>query len=161
MDKPGLSHVHYWHDAFIEAIVANPLISQGDLARLCGYSESWVSIMVNTDAFKNRLAERKAEISDPILRASVKERVEAAAKRSLDKLIERMDANAPMKTNELIAIAKLGVEGAPAPINPFAQTNNYIVQLPPVAQTSAQWLAASKGRGVPEVIDVSPRGLGE
>jgi len=158
MAEISISKVRYTHDAIIDEIIAFPSISQGELCKLFGFTQSWMSIIVNSDAFKNRLTERKAELVDPKIQASVNERLEALAKRSLDKLLDRLDTNLPFSNGDLIAAAKLGVGSAPV-VNPFAQTNNYIVQMPPPAQTAKAWIENSPRAQA--VQDISPRGLAD
>jgi hypothetical protein len=140
--KPAIGKIRYTHDAMIEIIISQPGISQGEIAREFGYSETWVSIIINSDAFQERLRVRKAELTDPLIRATIEERLEGLAKRSLDKLIERLDTGAGLRTPDLIAMAKLGVgDRANRPATPTQQNNLYVVALPAPAQTSSDWLA--------------------
>lgn len=162
MAEVQLRKVRYTHDAVIDEILINPTISQNDLAKMFGFSVSWISICMNSDAFKERLAERKAEITDPILRATIKDKVEAAAGRALDRIIDRLESptHGSIKTADLVAIAKLGAT-PPAPA-PAAQTNNlYVVQVPAPANNAQSWLSQASGRklpgGIPLVEEIEPR----
>lgn len=139
-----LNRVRYTHDACIEQILLDPSISQGDLARMFGFSQSWMSICINSDAFQNRLEERKAEFVDPVLRASIAERLDAVAKRSLDKIMERLDSETGyIKTAELVQIAKLGVGDKNTRVaQPQTQNNLYVVHVPPPAETAEKWLGS-------------------
>lgn len=150
---PELARVRYTHDAIIDEIIAFPSISQGELARKFGFTQSWMSIMINSDSFQYRLAERKTELVDPKIRASVEARLEQLAKGALDRLLERLDSNQPFSNSDLIAAAKLG-SGDRAMVRGVApQTvNNYVVHLPPPASDKTSWLASSS-RG--DIIDVS------
>jgi hypothetical protein len=154
----SLQKCRYTHDAAIDEILMNPTISQNDLAKMFGFSAGWISVMMTSDAFKERLAERKAEIIDPILRATFEEKTKAAAHRSLDKLIERLDnPGTAVATKDLIAIAKLGIPtGAAAPT---VQNNLYVVALPAPAQNSTEWLAnRSDPRGALPMVQEIDRG---
>lgn len=160
MAENQIATVRYTHDAMIDTIIACPEVSGKELAAIFGYSQTWISIIINSDAFKERLTERKANIVDPRLAASVDERINGAAIKALDKIIDRLDNNLPFTNGDLVSVAKLGAsERAKAP-NPYALTNNYIVQLPPVASNSQNWLEKSS-RGASEAVDISPRGLAE
>ena len=75
----AIDRVKYTHDAMIDLIIAQPAISQGELAKHFGYSQPWVSRIMNSDAFLARLAQRKAEIVDPQLTLSVDEKLRAVA----------------------------------------------------------------------------------
>ncbi len=149
---PEIAKVRYTHDAIIDEIIAFPSISQGELSRQFGFTQTWMSIIINSDAFQERLAERKGEIVDPKLKASVEMRLEAIAKRSLDKLIERLDADLPFSNSDLISAAKLGVGDRNTRARvPETQNNLYVVQLPPPASSRENWLRDSSRTA----IDVS------
>lgn len=89
-----IQKVRYTHDAMIDLIIADPSIHQNHLAKIFGYTASFVSIICCSDSFKERLAMRKAELSDPIILASVRERFEALTVRSLEVLQEQLSAPA-------------------------------------------------------------------
>ena len=141
----SIASARWHHDRIIDYILEAPTApSQNEIGKVFGFTATWVSIMVNSDAFKNRLEERKGELTDPKIKASILERLDGLAKSALDKLIERVDGTIPIKTSDLVAIAKLGVgdkntRPAQAPI----QNNLYVVALPPPAASSKEWLASS------------------
>jgi hypothetical protein len=139
--KPSLGKIRYTHDAIIDEILLDPSISQNELSAKFGYGIAWMSIVINSDSFKERLAERKGELVDPIIKASIEEKAAAASNRALDRLIDRLDGPNPgaIKTQDLVAIAKLTV--APKNLAPPAPTQNlYVVQLPAPAPDSQSWL---------------------
>jgi hypothetical protein len=156
----ALAKVRFYHDAIIDLILTNPSISQNELAQACGYSATWISIIVNSDSFKERLSERKAELVDPKLRATIAEKVDGAANRALDRIIDRLDSpvHGSIKTQDLVSIAKLGV--APKTPPPPAAPNLYVVALPAPAGNSVEWLQSaqrtSTPRGPSEIIDITP-----
>lgn len=152
MAQVQLKNVRHPHEAMIDLIIANPAVSGGELAKTFKYTESWVSIILNSSAFRERLAERKAEIVDPKLRATVDERVDAVARKALDRLLDRLDNPLiPFRNMELISAAKLGVKEAS---NPTFQQNNYVVHVPSPVKDSQAWVSQVQGRK-PEVIDIS------
>lgn len=154
---PEIARVRYTHDAIIDEIIAFPSISQGELSRRFGFTQSWMSIIINSDAFQNRLAERKAEIVDPKLKASVEQRLEAVAKQSLDRLLERLDTNQPFSNSDLIAAAKLGVgDRNQRARTPETQNNLFVVQLPPPAQDRETWLRSNSRTGVIDISHSNP-----
>lgn len=156
--KPLLQKVRFTHDAVIDQIIMQPEITQRELARTWGYTEAWISIIINSDSFKNRLAERKADLVDPIIVASLNERLDGLASRALDKLLDRIEgrdplAPGPVKTQDLIAAAKLGVgDRNNRPAVPSNQQNLYVVNLPPPAQNSQTWLDGSSVKQKPELV---------
>jgi len=152
---PEIATVRYTHDGIIDEIIAFPAISQGELAARFGYSQSWMSIIINSDSFKERLAERKGELVDPKIRATVHDRLDALAKRSLDKLLERIDNQMPFSNGELIAAAKLGV-GDGNRGTPQTQNNLYVLQMPPTAPDPAAWLRASGKASATDISHSNP-----
>lgn len=160
--KPTIATVRYTHDAVIDTILTNPAISQNELAGLFGYSVAWMSIIINSDAFQERMAERKAELVDPKLRATIAEKVDGAANRALDRLIDRLDSptHGAIKTQDLVSIAKLAV----APKTPqvaIQQNNTYVAALPTPARDSKSWLenlSQVTPRGPLPIAEEVPRG---
>lgn len=81
----------YTHDAMIDLIIANPAVSQNALAAHFGYTASWVSQIITSDAFQARLAERRDQLVDPTIRASIEEQFKAMVNRSLAVIREKLD----------------------------------------------------------------------
>jgi hypothetical protein len=87
----GIAKVRYTHEDMIATLIANPLISQNELALRYGYSAAWVSRIMTSDSFQARLHEKSAEYLDPVIRASVQERFKALVSRSLEILEEKLN----------------------------------------------------------------------
>jgi hypothetical protein len=116
--KPEIARVKYSHDAMIDLVISDPWIHQNQIAAHFGYTAPWVSIIFSSDAFKERLEMRKAELVDPVIRATLEERSKALVSKSLEVLMEKLskpnvsDAVA-LKAYELGAKAVgLGGQGA-------------------------------------------------
>jgi len=117
-----LQKVRYTHKDMIDYIISNPTVSQGQIAARYGYTQSWISNILASDAFQEAMAGRREEIIDPELKASIEERFRALVIQSLARLQEKL--NAP-QVSDLVAIrcaelgAKaLGVGGHQAPRPP-------------------------------------------
>ena len=80
----------YTHDALIDMILAHPEFSQGQLAGIFGYTQSWLSQVMASDAFKAKLAERKDALVDPVLRLQIEERFKGLVERSFQVLMEKL-----------------------------------------------------------------------
>lgn len=145
----AIAKVGYSHDAMIDLLIANPMITQRELANNFHYTEGWVSRIIRSDAFRERLASRKSEVSDPLVLQSVEQRFEALVARALEVLEGKMDAEPTallaLKTAELASKA-LGY-GAKTPA---VNIQNFVVAMPEKARDATDWLA---GR---QVIDASP-----
>jgi hypothetical protein len=156
-----IKKVRYTHDAIIDMIIATPEITQRELSRQFGFTEAWMSIIINSDAFQERLAERKGVLVDPKITASIEARVDALAKRALDRLMDRVEAKngIGMRDADLIAAAKLGVGNRNiAPPPPPPQHNLYVVQIPMPATSAQEWMATRSK--IPTSQDVSPNADG-
>lgn len=83
--------LRYSHEDCADRLLMSPGIKQNELAELYGVTTAWISIVINSDAFKAHLASRKAELVDPALMASLNERYGALAARSVEVLLEKMN----------------------------------------------------------------------
>lgn len=142
-----IKSTRWYHERIIDLMLASEVpMSQNEIAKTIGYSATWVSIMVNSDAFKDRLAARKAELTDPIIAASINERLDGLAKSALDRLIKRVDISGDaIQTKDLVAIAKLSIGDKNTRVPPPAGPNLYVVNLPPTATNSKTWLENAQG----------------
>jgi len=146
-----LQRLNYSHDAMIDLLIANPMIQQGELAAAFGYSEPWVSRILRCDAFRERYAARRGELSDPLIMQTLEQRFEALVSQSLDKLQEKL-ALPNVQTDVVLKAAELGARalGYGARTAPTVNANvSFVVAMPPKAVNGEEWLA---GR----VIEASP-----
>lgn len=148
----AIQKVRYSHQAMVDMIVANPWISQGELAKNFGYTEGWVSQVIASDAFQAYLAKRKDELVDPTLRATIEERFKGLVARSLDILMQKLEKGAAGVSDETalkaleIASKAMGYGVKGANINVQA---NFVVAVPGKAASSAEWLAEHGAGGEP------------
>lgn len=157
--KPGcgrLKRVHYSHDAMIDYIIANPTARQNELAMEFGFSVPWVSRVIGSDAFQARLAQRKEEISDPFLIATVEERLRGLAMQSIDVISQKLEAtnNADIALKALDISTKavgFGARGGGPQIQ-----NNFVVQLPSKASNAQDWENQYSPARVSSTIDRDP-----
>jgi hypothetical protein len=121
-------------------LLANPAATQGQIATHFGYTQSWVSQLLSSDAVKEYLIERKVELMDPILRASMENRLDALAKRSMDVLQEKLDL--PTASGEL-ALKALEIStrarGYGVAANKGPTTFNFVVAMPEKAVDGEAW----------------------
>lgn len=105
----NLAKIRYTHADMIDFIVANPATSQNELALRYGYSPSWISNVMASDAFQSALAARREELVDPALRATLEERYRGLAIHSLQRLMERLD-KPNVSDNVILRAAELGAK---------------------------------------------------
>jgi hypothetical protein len=142
----AVAKMNYSHDDMIDYIITHPGCKQNDLAARYGYTPSWISNVMASDAWQSKMAKRRAELVDPTLVATIEERFAALADRSLTRLMEKLDAptvsdNVVLKAVELGAKA-LGVGGNAAPTAPaadhLAQLANRLIDLQATVRTRLQ-----------------------
>lgn len=141
-----LKKIGFTHDAIIDEIIANPGITEQELGDKFGYSKVWISRLICSDAFQQRLALRKGEIIDPMLTATVEERLRGVTMQAIQVVEDKLEATGDPKLaiqflNLTVAARGYGARGGqPAPIQ-----NNFVVALPARAENSEQWAKAIEG----------------
>lgn len=94
LDRPAppVQKLSYSHLAMAKVIAANPAISQNELAALFGYSASWISRIMCSDAFQAILAEEMKDMPFTAeMRTQTRLQVEALLQRSLEILAHKLD----------------------------------------------------------------------
>lgn len=141
-----LKKLRYSHDAMIDALIENPTLKQYELADMFGVTKEWISMLCCSDAFQARLAARKADVIDPIVAASFKQRMEVLARKSVEVLMDKLDDN---KCSPNVALGALSIAakgfgfGGAAQVNVDARTQTqFVVAMPGKAQSSLEWAAA-------------------
>lgn len=138
----AVARVSYTHDAMIDLLIANPGISQNELAKHFGYTAAWISRIRNSDAFLARLAERKADIVDPTIIATVEEKFRAVASKSLDIILEKLELPVANFDQALAAATIAGKAlGYGARQANVQLQQNFVVALPGKAQSAQDWAA--------------------
>lgn len=142
----ALQRVHYTHDAMIDLIIGSPAIKQGEIAKHFGYTEPWISRIMNSDAFLARLAERKKDLVDGVLVQTLDEKMRNLAAISLDVITEKLavtkNPDTALKALELTSRA-LGYGARQANLN---VQQNFVVAMPTQAQSPEAWAQAHKER---------------
>lgn len=153
--------MRYSHQAMVDMIVENPAISQNEIAAAFGRTPGWISTIVTSDAFQCMLAARKAELIDPELVLSHRERFNALTTRSLQVLQEKLSGPAASIPDNLVLRAvelgakSLGIGGhAPPPAAP-----NPAEYLPAVAERLMRLQGRAPSQPVSDatVIEVEAR----
>lgn len=135
----AIARVKYSHDAMIDLIIAQPGVKQGEIAKHFGYTQAWVSRIMNSDAFLARLASRKADLVDPSIALTIDERLRAVAAKSLDVVLEKL---------ELVPTGEFALEAAAmaskalgygARQNNLNVQQNFVVAMPAKAVDASQW----------------------
>lgn len=133
----AIKKVRYTHADMIDCIIAEPWISQGALAARYGYTQSWISSIMASDAWQSALAARKEEVVDPALKLTIEERMRGLVSRSIDVVMKKLDAPV-VSDNVALKALELGAKGLglgnPTPPPPpaadhLAQLANRLIDL--------------------------------
>lgn len=137
--KQPIAKINYSHAAMIDLIIAQPGISQNEIARHFGYTPAWISQVISSDAFQTALAKRREEIVDPLMRETVETQFKALVSRSLDILQQKLNRpaleipdNLALRTLEISSrAAGYGVkdDSAATPGNTSVEVNVHLEQL--------------------------------
>lgn len=145
-DPARIQKTRYSHDAMIDVIIAEPKITQKELAARFERNSGWISRIIGSDAFQAALAKRREEVSDPFLTATMEERFRGLASQSIDVLVEKLDLtkNADVALKALDISSKALGFGARS-VSGGQIHNNFVVQLPNKMENSGQWAEKHTG----------------
>lgn len=142
------------HMVIIDALLMNPGIRIAQLSKDTGYSQSWLHKVMSSDAFQAKLFERQKALVDPIIMASITDRLRGLASRTLEIVEERMDGD------EVPLAAALEVFSVAAKALGLGQQKNapvvaqqFIVHVPPRIQSAVSWAEQHSGRPAETVVD--------
>lgn len=110
--KPDL-RLKYTHEAMIDLIIAEPTVTNKELAQIFSYSEAWISHIRRSDSFDARIAERKSLLVDPAIRRSIEDRLSGITVKAIDRIQEVLDgpdASAAFALDAL-GVAATGLKG--------------------------------------------------
>ena len=139
----AIARVKYSHDAMIDLMIAQPGIKQGEIAKHFGYTQAWVSRIMNSDAFLARLAQRKSDLVDPSIALTIDEKLRAVAAKSLDIVLEKL-ASPVVTFEQAMEGANLASKalGYGARQNNLNVQQNFVVAMPGKAATAEEWAKA-------------------
>jgi hypothetical protein len=135
-----LERVHNIHEAMIDFMVLNPTVTQNDIAKQFDRSVGWVSILINSDSFQAALSKRRDDLLDPVVVASIEEKMKAMVSTSVDVVLEKLqlsrNTDLALKSLEIgskaLGFGARGVGGN--------QTNNqFVIHLPQKSESSEAW----------------------
>lgn len=124
-NKTQVTSMKEWHYALIDYIVAKPTTRVDELAKIFGVSYQWMSLVKNSDLFKEELEKRRTEAGVG-LAVSLREQTLSLADMTVEKLSSRVEREGDtMKIDDLRNIAEtafkaLGQGGHRAPTDPPA-----------------------------------------
>ncbi len=147
----GPGKFNFWYDHIIDMMLANPKVTNADIARSTGRTANWISMVKNSDAFRARYAQRRDEVTT-LLNDTIGEKLGLVASKGLDILLEKMNkvgGNVTLEeavdlNDKVLARLGYGTRQGPAPasvnvnVNASAVAGAQAAPLPLDAFRSAQ-----------------------
>lgn len=87
----AIAALSYTHEALVEQILAEPTLTQRQLADIFGYTPGWINRIINSDAFQVRLEERRAVLTDPAIARTLNQKLESLAHQSVSMIEEKLE----------------------------------------------------------------------
>lgn len=97
----SLQKMSHMHEAILDFMVANPLVKKGKIAQQFGVTPTWLSIIINSDAFKDKLAKRHDEFFGSAV-VPLREKMIGIVDCALDRLSDKVEL---MESQEALATA--------------------------------------------------------
>jgi hypothetical protein len=128
------------HKAIAEYLCEHPLATLGELAAWSGYSYSYCSIIINSDAFKTYLAGLEADVRSEVLLPHLRDKLNGAAAVAVERLAEKLaveqDTQVLTDSTEVLLRA-LGYGAPKTTVTVNAQQNNYVADKETLAKGRA------------------------
>lgn len=93
--------VNWWHERLADEMIAHPEMKLGEIARKLNRSQTWVSIVKNSDTFKDYWARRSAGHSEAVTQ-DIKDKGFAAAELALDHLNQKLESQGELMPVETL-----------------------------------------------------------
>lgn len=167
MSKVQVLSLSHKHREILNYMVANPTEKLGDVAARHNVSQSWLSVLVHSDAFREALRKKQDEVFHPAM-LTLQERLTGMAHLTLDKLGEEID-NGKLTAPQLLetstsVLDRLGYGTKAAAPNGAPTQNNYFFEAPVNAvqrarQTFGQRVHQSEPIEDVETVDEKDRAI--
>jgi len=86
-----IKDLKWTHELAIDLMLEHPDWGQAELGEYFGHTQTWICMIVGSDAFQAKLAERRAEILNPEVVAEIEERFRALANHSIARLHKKLE----------------------------------------------------------------------
>lgn len=151
-----------WHEELLEFLLVNPRASLQEISVYFNATPSWISIVRNSDAFKELYAQRRQEHFDRVS-ITVSDRVTALADVTIDALTVKMEKHIQADTATIEQLKEVGDMALKALGFGAKQNNNIHISAPTNTQNvfvdKATLERAREARRMvqkEEIIDVKP-----
>jgi hypothetical protein len=154
---PATSKQFITHDAIIDFVLANPRSTNDEIAKAFGYSVGGIRVILTSDSFRSRYEKRRTDLVDPIVTATLENRLNALAQKSAEIVAEQLELSAHDKKFALEVMIQSTKSLADRIPKAVPQTNlGFVVHLPGPASSSAEWasrFAPTSGQMLPPRLE--------
>ncbi len=88
--KPTIKSLNFSHEAIIRWMLENPQRTLGECAKEFGYTQSWLSIIIHSDAFQSKYAELNGN-ADALVVADIPAKMRGIASMALEGLGDQIE----------------------------------------------------------------------
>lgn len=131
--------IRHLHDAVIDFMLANPGATKKAISTHFKRSEGWMYTVTASDAFAKRLEERREDIVDPIMRATLDDQIKGLAMKSMDVLAAALEAKPDPALALQVAEMTQKSLGYGARQSNVAVQASFVVAMPDKAPTESDW----------------------
>jgi hypothetical protein len=158
---PEIQNMSHTHEAIARWLIANPQGSMRECAEFFGYSQSWLSCIVHSDAFKRYMHTLQGDANDAVI-ADVPTKLKGIAAQALDAIGEQLDIavqDGTIQHREFIhrsaelALRSLGYGVAKNPAPAAPQGNNVQVN---ILSVPAEVIARAQARMLQPPTEAAP-----
>src|SRR5712664_2297763 len=89
--KPTIKSLNFSHEAIIRWMLENPEKTLGECARSFNYTQSWLSIIIHSDAFQAKFHELNGN-ADALVVADIPAKMRGVASMALEGLADQVEA---------------------------------------------------------------------
>ena len=162
---PEIQAVSTKHEAILNYLLSNPEAKKGEVARMFGVTQSWLSVIIHSSSFQAKLKERQEEVFQDAVMLPIQDKLMGVAHIAAEKLIEKLPYEDDVKvvTDTMDKTLKNLGYGQRTVGTPVQQNNTLILggQVDGKAIERARALVGATNPEIIEgVIDAEPERLG-
>jgi len=110
MAQVQVKNVNWWHERLADWLIVNPHKTLKEASQYFSCSQSWISILKNSDSFQLYFKKRSEQYSQEVT-SGVSEKMGAMTEMALDKLNEKLQLQGDaMPVETLLSIADTGLK---------------------------------------------------
>jgi hypothetical protein len=142
------------YSRIIDEMIRDPSLTTSGLAYITGYNRQWLHTIISSDAFQARLAEKQKAVCDPIILATIKERLQGVVSRSIEIMETRLESE-KVSIDTAMEVVALGAKVLGMGVQKQAvQQNQFVVHIPAPVAAAGDWAAQYGGGVAAEVVTI-------